>query len=60
MPLDRIPFDGEVLPLDITQPAQLFPERLPKPTVRVVDVGRRARLNNRDPCCFARSCARSE
>ena len=38
-PLAGIPLDGEVLSLDIAQPAQLLPKRLPIPAFRVVDAG---------------------
>jgi hypothetical protein len=38
-PFAGIPLDGEVLPLDIAQAAQLLPESLPGVTCRVVDTG---------------------
>ena len=54
-PLTGIPFDGEVLSLDIAQPAQLLPKRVPQVTSRVVDTRDRTSANDdRDPVLLRR------
>ena len=54
-PLARIPLDGEVFALDVAQPAQLCPKRLPSVTSRVIEAGHRTRSDdNRNPVLLRR------